>query len=681
MDTTKYVRLCRTVNTVGELITLEDYNTNLQSYLDKNPESDWYTSVYYYSKEAKDYFDKNGRLKDYVGPAYTSTLLFDFDNQDLNYTKETTIRLLEKLQSEGVDVVNSCRIYFSGNKGFHVQMFTEKLFNPSELKNICKNIIVSLDPKYTQSSSKVFDPTVYNLTRLIRIPNTKHQESGLYKIELEPSELLTLTIDQIKQKAKEPRKLEFQHTPVKNIAFLDKYMAVKTKPIVSDNTHIDISGIRGLNSIDYSSCPKNTPRCIYALSHGVMQSGIGERNTIFLRLAAFYKNQGMTKDVCYNTLKGIARENASLYPDQEAFTKEEIWNTVINSVYSENTNWKQIPGAAGTDAENEILKRYCKAIDNYTDKKCCLHDKVENKQQVVHISNVADSFGKFANDFDNNTVKTGIKFVDNNMNIAIGTTNLLVGAAGSSKTTLLLNILENSNSLNQHSVFFSADMHKNLIYLKLAKKATGFNQDQIINFYKTGDKRNVDYVKAAIEARYGKTYFDFTSTLTLDEMKEKIFDIEQKIGNKVKLVGMDYAGRIAGPFADSYANATYNALRSSEIAAVTDAAWLILSQISRATGDGCAPLRTKRAAKDSGTWEESASNVITIWRPWMGNTEKDQVVRMFLAKNRMGKELETVLVFNGEKGEIRDMTEDEHLDYVSNQEALEKDFYRSKFKV
>lgn len=678
-----YVRLSHTVEDVGDIIPLSDYedSSKLRAILDKRPNSDWYTSLYYYPKEAKDYFSTNGRIKGYTGPANTKVILFDIDNKDLNKSQSAAIKLLEKFKSEGIDILNSCRVYFSGNKGFHVELYTSKEFSPNELKPLCRNMMYSINPLYVKKGEdKVFDSSVYNITRLMRIVNTKHQVSGLFKIELEPDELVNLSINDIKLKAKDPIPSTFVPVPLTDLTFLDKYSKMseqmENKSVVVDVS--DVDGIRGLDKIDFDKCPKNTPRCIYALSHGVMQSGIGERNLVFHKLATYYKNQGLSKDLAYNTLKGTARLNGELYPEEDAFTKEELWNTVISSVYSDSNSWKTIPGASGVDPNNEHIKRYCVAADKFTGKRCPIHHKVDNSHTVVQIDGVSDSFRNFAENFDKNTIKTGINFIDQHMNIAVGTTTLLVGATGCGKTTLALNLMENANALGQHTMFFSLDMHKNLIYLKLAQKLTNYSQKEILDFYQSKNTAKINYIKNAIGAKYGKTYFDFSSTLTMEQMRDKIFSLEEQHGNKIKLVVVDYAGRVSGPFSDTFANANYNALKSTEMANVTDAAWIIISQVSRNIGDGCSPLRTKRAAKESGSWEESASNVITCWRPFLGDTERDNVLKLYLAKNRMGKELEAPLHFDGAKGLIRDLDMTETVEYSEVREKEEKEYYKAR---
>lgn len=637
-----WVRLCQTVNTKGELVAID--SERILSLKKTGATSDWYTSLYYYGPDAKTHWDTNSSMAGYKGSAHANRLLFDFDSaEDLYKAKSDAVQLLERLINEGVNVANSCKVFFSGGKGFHVEVFVDRQYTPEELKPICTNFAVDL---------ATFDKQIYNTTRLVRLVNTKHQKTGLYKIEISPDDLLNLSIDEIKEKAKKPVEYpDYELKPVKDLDFLKKYegsFSPLAKSVVVDID--DIDGIRGIDQIDFSKMPRGMPRCIYSLSHGIMKPG--ERNHLFFRLAAYYRNQGMTKDVCYNALKGVARENFKLYPEHDQVNKDELWNTVAMSVYSDN--WKQIPGAIGTDEQNELLKKYCKCCEEKTDKKCSLHSATK-KAKVVQIGEVFDDFVKFTENFDKNTIKTGISFIDTNMNVAKGTTTLLVGAAGSGKTTLALNIMENTTKMGLCTMFFSLDMHKNLVYLKLAQKVTNYNQKELLEIFKTKDARMKE-VKDAISLKYGKTFFDFSSTLSLDQMRDRIFQVQEEHGVDVALVVVDYASRIDAPNNDIYSRARHNAMRSTGVANETDSAWIIISQISRAVGDGCTPIRTKRAAKDSGDWEESATNVITCWRPFMGEPELDDVMRLFLAKNRMGKELEEVLNWDGAKGSIEDMS-------------------------
>ena len=657
-----FVRLQETLASKGSVIPLTEYQDSikLKSTLKTSPGSDWYTSLFYYPKDIKELFETKGSVAGYKGPSYSKSLVWDFDSkEDLNLAKNDVRVLLSTLKKlSGGKALDSLKVYFSGNKGFHVFLKTNKEFTPNEMAAVCSKLAEGLG---------TFDQVIYNSTRLLRIVNTKHQLSGLYKIAVSPHVLKEPTfVDDIKKLAKAPSDWVDNSVPLEDTSFIEEILAAKPekKALVLDDVE-EIGGIRGLSSIDLRKAIK-TPKCIYALSQGIMVPGRGERNHIYLHLGNFYRNQGLNKELTHNILKGIARSNKLLYPESEELSKQEIWNTIITRVFGNDNNLN--PGGWGIKQDDLIFARYCKALDS--DCKCPIHDaKNAEKKAVIKIEEVAASFGSFATNFVDNIVTTGIKFIDTNMKIATGTASLLIGAAGSGKTTLCLNMLEHTNKEKQNSLFFSLDMHKNLLYLKLAQRHTRHKQADIFQAFKNNDRKMISHINDTIKDNYSQTYFDFSGSISIEDMKHRILTLEQETSTKVKLVIVDYASRLTGPHSDSNANEKFNALRSKDVADETAAAWVILNQVARSTGDGSSPIRTKRAAKGSGDWEEAASNVVTVWRPFMGLNEQfdsenqvtyyDSYMNIFLAKNRIGQELEDVMLWDGEGGLVRDMNDAE----------------------
>ena len=670
---TYYVRWQCGLNTKGSLKLLSDVNTSdkLQSLINTDPGMDWYTSVYQYPEEIKNQWQVTKSVSGYKGPAHTQELIWDFDGSDLEEVKEDVRSLLRKLTKyvgSARELLKHINVYFSGGKGFHVTLNTVKQFTPEQAKHVCSEIALGL---------KTFDPKIYNRTRLIRVLNTRHNKTKLYKIKIDPTILPNDdAIEQIKALAKSPGTWEVATEPLENIDFISKIL--QTTPKKQPNVIVDVEevdGIRGIEQIDFKKA-RNIPKCIYGLSQGIMKPGVGHRHHVMLHLSNFYRNQGHDKEVVHNILKGVARLNKNLYPEAEEFSKEEIWNTIIKMSFADST--PSNPGGWGVSADDEIFCSYCKALDS--DYKCSIHDA--NRQNVpIRIQSVANEFNKFATNFEDNVVTSGIKFLDHNMKITTGITTLLVGASGSGKTSLVLNMLEHTNKEAYDSVFFSMDMHKNLLYLKLAQRFTKLTQQEIFQAYRTGDRKIIEKIDKVIEENYAHTFFEFKGSMTLDEMKESVNNIEQETQRKIKMVIVDYASRIKGPYSDNHANESWNAKYSKDVADETDAAWLILNQVSRASGDGSTPIRTKRAAKGASDWEESASNIITIWRPFMGVdgvwdeknevTYYDKYMRLYLAKNRMGPEIENVLAWNGEGGQVRDLTQEEAETYNAEEKIKE----------
>src|SRR5690606_30327343 len=125
-------------------------------------DEDWYSSLYWYPKEAKDYFTSNGNsIRGYQGEAYSNKLFFDLDSkEDVNKAKEDAKELLHRLQQCGVKIEEQVRVFFSGNKGFHIEVPVNAQFKPEELKILCSNIASGLQS---------FDDVIYNTSRIIRV--------------------------------------------------------------------------------------------------------------------------------------------------------------------------------------------------------------------------------------------------------------------------------------------------------------------------------------------------------------------------------------------------------------------------------------------------------------------------------------------------------------------------------
>lgn len=680
-----FVRLNKTLNDKGVLIPTSEVEEYIQSVVSKDAATDWYASLFTFGNEAVQHFETDGSIKGYNGTAYTNNLVFDLDNEDLDKAKKDVARLLVRLSSKvglGKDgITKHVRVYFSGNKGFHVFVKTSRQYSSEELKEYCSIIAEGIES---------FDPVIYNKTRCFRVANTVNQKSGLYKIPVSLDMVKdSASVAAIKELAISPQGLFDTTIPLEDTSCIDAYIqyhkdhVAKKKSVIVAGDVKEVNGMRGIEGIDFSKS-KNIPKCIYALSQGIMIPGKGQRHEIFLHLGNFYRNQGHGPEVVEGILTGISKLNAKLYPEKEPYGKDEIRNQVVKMVFASDD--KQNPGGWGVRPDNKVFANYCAALP--TDCRCPIHNS-KSKKSVVKIEEVASDFADFAANFEDNIVTTGIKFLDEHMKISIGTTTLLVGAAGSGKTSLCLSSLERLSKRGQHAMFFSLDMHKNLVYSKLATRFTSYKQDDIFKFFKERDMKKIQEIHNAVKDNYKNIYLDFSGGLSIDDMKQRIDATEQESGDKIALVIVDYASRMVGPYSDRHQNESYNAMRSKDVADETDAAWIILNQISRSSGDGSTPLRSKRVAKGSGDWEESASNVITVWRPFMGMHKKmdnesgleykDEYMRLCLAKNRMGVELEDVLKWNGAKGTVTDMSETEREIYAKEIEPLERAVTKAKF--
>lgn len=161
-----------------------------------------------------------------VGGFYTST--FAFDGRNLDRAQSVSNLYFDLDSSEKKDQLpqlalddarklysylisnipaEAIRVYFTGKKGFHI-----------EAEAVCLGIGPSADLASTFRfiaenmrdllELETIDFAVYDPRRMWRIPNTKHQSTGLYKVPITPEELSDKTIEGLAGLAVAPRDLE-----------------------------------------------------------------------------------------------------------------------------------------------------------------------------------------------------------------------------------------------------------------------------------------------------------------------------------------------------------------------------------------------------------------------------------------------------------------------------------------
>ena len=166
-----------------------------------------YAHTMCYNERFVQFFEKEGTSRDYCGPKYPRQIFIDIDGSkgDRESLKSTTYEFINDFVHQyGVDV-NCIGIYFSGKKGFHIEI-PPSLFGVTPAFNIEKSIKALVEQLIAGKRIKpAVDMCIYSSNRMFRLANSVHQDSGLYKIPLKLDELLKLSISQIELLAANPR--------------------------------------------------------------------------------------------------------------------------------------------------------------------------------------------------------------------------------------------------------------------------------------------------------------------------------------------------------------------------------------------------------------------------------------------------------------------------------------------
>ncbi len=267
-------------------------------------------------------------------------MYFDIDSEDLEEAKESTLNLVDHL----TDTISEryLSVYFSGRKGFHLQ-FPSKVFNLKEklpdesasyaYKNYAKDL--------KQSHAPDIDLAVYEPKRLWRVVNSRHEESGLYKVPVTLSELELLSSDEIKELAREPRRDIYaernEATPILEMEEL--YEEMKEKEPQDSIVKVEELDEERPRRVSEPIIDEKTP-CIKSLLRGV---GEGQRNEAAIRLASVFNNMGYSEKRTLSELESWNSKNSPPLPNHE------IRNS-LRSAYRNQYNY---------GCRDHLLEKYC----------------------------------------------------------------------------------------------------------------------------------------------------------------------------------------------------------------------------------------------------------------------------------------------------------------------------------
>jgi hypothetical protein len=146
----------------------------------------------------------------YTGKVWASRFPIDLDHADLNVALEVARWFLTFFLDVWVVDPSCIDVYFSGSKGFHLMLDT-RVFGgiaPSKtLPLMFSAMRWHLAQRLPEAQREVMDLTIKDRVRLLRLPNTIHERSGLFKIILSVDEIRNAGSQEIRKLAQAIRPL------------------------------------------------------------------------------------------------------------------------------------------------------------------------------------------------------------------------------------------------------------------------------------------------------------------------------------------------------------------------------------------------------------------------------------------------------------------------------------------
>ncbi len=248
------------------------------------------------------------------------------------------------------------RVWFSGNKGFHITV-------PKQYFGAVGNNKLTYNWRYmAEHFAKILElPTldkgVYTLPRMWRIENTINSKSGLYKIPLSLYEFGNISIDEIKELAKQPRDFIEEQNDIKVVAELHTLYSQAQSAFEKSKTVT----VKETKPVDLNS---EVPPCITHLFQNGGLLKLGYRNRTSIVVAGYCKSSGLS----IQQAQAFMEEWLKTIPDPSPFTSTAGWDarwldavTVLKTVYN-NDKYHFSCGSIKECGTPEELCKTCKSV-------------------------------------------------------------------------------------------------------------------------------------------------------------------------------------------------------------------------------------------------------------------------------------------------------------------------------
>ncbi|SFR15353.1 DnaB-like helicase C-terminal domain-containing protein [Desulfoscipio geothermicus] len=575
--------------------------------------TDCYRTVYRYPEAFKQHFENKKTVAGYQGPVYADLFPIDIDDENLEQAHDNARRVLDRLAAAYDVDLQQVKCFFSGAKGFHI-MIPTSMFGcyasprlPVGFKKMAAALLQGIN----------YDSSIYDTVRLFRLSNTINSKTGLYKIPLYAMEILHKETADILELAKEPRTIE----PVDEISYNSQLAELFQKSIREEKKD-DRLPAGALTK------PKDAKLCYYAIMDGV---GQGMRDNCALRLAVYWRKQGLADDMIMGIMRAWNQRNSPPLKEKDI---EKAIHQAIERPYDYGCN-------------DQILQQYC-------DNRCRFKKKQETKitaDKIYTIEEARAKYEEYVQELEKRKINLGISIIDRAIRgIAPGEVCEVLARSGVGKTAFLINVIR-SVALNQKTptLFFSLEQPLAQIYERAAQITVRQEGQAIEKAVRAGDA-NARSLAKLVGMNFEKVYIVEEDFLTYEDLREFIQVAEtEKVHEPVRLVCIDYLGRMRGERGSQYEVTSELAKQLKRLAKELDVAVLYLHQTNRSGKTGAEPI-TMDMARDSGVVEEAADFVLGLWRPDIDKPEaqksESEELRVAVLKNRKGPLCQIGLDFN-----------------------------------
>ena len=165
--------------------------SQLREYRQKHGNTGLYTTSYTYDTPNPDEANLFGDF------------YLDFDNEDdFEKVRDDVLYTFFYLKQAFTYAIpeRMLHVFYSGKKGVHI-IVPSTVMGIEPDKNLNEYFKFIADDLGSKVPNGTLDTRIYDRRRLLRMPNSRHKDTGLYKVPLSPQELKEMPLDKIKEKA------------------------------------------------------------------------------------------------------------------------------------------------------------------------------------------------------------------------------------------------------------------------------------------------------------------------------------------------------------------------------------------------------------------------------------------------------------------------------------------------
>lgn len=445
---------------------------------------DIFHSVFMFDYKMDQRVKEHGTIASFDDEVYTSYLHFDFDSADDPSESLRDVRkLIDRLDTIGVDVYSCCKVYYSGSKGMHVFVLNDDIAKVSGLKNT--NSIVKFVCSNLADGLKTFDTSVYDKVRLIRCANSKHSKTGRYKIPMTVSEAQSLSMDEIIEMSSEQRDFEYAYKSSCN-----DYIADVIKEYTEDKKAERLPSTSKSSLID-------------GIANGFAKGSI---NTGLTSVAGMLHTHGLSDDI-------VSAVIASINSNSEGPLEEKYLDTIVKSV-----------------SRYKIKQEYQPiADDDIVDMHTAYAKWKESRLRAPRIKSGYDMLDPHLFTFDEGKVM------------------MVAARAGIGKTNWGLQVANTiAESIDGEALFCSLEMSRSAIFYRAARIEGSYDMGDESNEEFTGFLLENEQICNDVCDRWDRIKIVDKDGLNISQIETYLKKANEMSGGRTKVLLVDYVGLISG---------------------------------------------------------------------------------------------------------------------------------------